>query len=102
MVSGFVTSPWLQLRIFSGEARLMRIESKSAIKFARSYGEDLKIASSFYPVFPAADERRSTPIEALLIGPLIAFGGYHSLNPPPVPYPALHAASSSTRRPGRA
>src|SRR5450631_4395732 len=45
MVSGLVTSPWLQLRIFSGEAREMRIESKSAIKFARSYGEDLKIAS---------------------------------------------------------
>src|SRR5271157_4625599 len=48
MVSGLVTSPWDQLRIFSGDAREMRIESKSAIKFARSYGEDLKIASSFY------------------------------------------------------
>src|SRR5215469_15276527 len=48
MVSGLVTSPWLQLRIFSGDAREMRIESKSAIKFARSYGEDLKIASSLY------------------------------------------------------
>src|SRR5437879_661356 len=48
MVSGLVTSPWLQLRIFSGDAREMRMESKSAIKFARSYGEDLKIASSFY------------------------------------------------------
>src|SRR5689334_19591675 len=45
MVSGLVTSPCDQLRIFSGEAREMRIESKSAIKFARSYGEDLKIAS---------------------------------------------------------
>jgi hypothetical protein len=41
MVSGLVTSPWDQLRIFSGDAREMRIESKSAIKFARSYGEDL-------------------------------------------------------------
>src|SRR5215204_318890 len=40
IVSGFVTSPCDQLRIFSGEARLIRIESKSAIKFARSYGED--------------------------------------------------------------
>jgi hypothetical protein len=46
MVSGLVTSQWLQLRIFSGEAKEMWIESKSAIKFARSYGEDLKIASS--------------------------------------------------------
>src|SRR5215471_1445718 len=40
MVSGLVTSPWDQLRIFSGDARLMRIESKSAIRFALSYGED--------------------------------------------------------------
>jgi len=29
-----------QLRIFSGLASEMRIESKSAIKFARSYGEE--------------------------------------------------------------
>src|SRR5437870_13764553 len=38
MVSGLVTSPCDQLRIFSGEARLMRIASKSAIGFARSKG----------------------------------------------------------------
>src|SRR5450432_3192355 len=38
MVSGLVTSPWDQLRIFSGEARLMRIASKSAITFAISNG----------------------------------------------------------------
>src|SRR5580704_6540025 len=38
MVSGLVTSPWDQDRIFSGLARLMRMESKSAIKLARSYG----------------------------------------------------------------
>src|SRR5579871_639502 len=49
MVSGLVTSPCDQLRIFSGDAREMRIESKSAIKFARSYGEDLKIASNQNP-----------------------------------------------------
>src|ERR1700687_4106220 len=47
MVSGLVTSPCDQLRIFSGDAREMRIESKSAIKFARSYGEDLKISLQF-------------------------------------------------------
>src|SRR5579863_3523123 len=40
MVSGLVTSPCDQLRIFSGEAKLIRMESKSAIRFARSYGED--------------------------------------------------------------
>src|ERR1700730_9289311 len=38
MVSGLVTSPCDQLRIFSGEARLMRIASKSAITFAISKG----------------------------------------------------------------
>src|SRR5207248_11100289 len=47
MVSGFVTSPCDQLRIFSGEARLMRIASKSAIGFARSKGlERNKISST--------------------------------------------------------
>src|ERR1700681_1929829 len=38
MVSGLVTSPCDQLRIFSGEARLMRMASKSAITFAISNG----------------------------------------------------------------
>src|SRR5271156_5180267 len=38
IVSGLVTSPCDQDRIFSGLAKLMRIESKSAIWLARSYG----------------------------------------------------------------
>src|SRR5579864_6118307 len=38
MVSGLVTSPCDQLRIFSGDARLMRMASKSAITFAISNG----------------------------------------------------------------
>src|SRR5579864_5674799 len=38
MVSGLVTSPWDQLRIFSGDARLIRMASKSAITFAISNG----------------------------------------------------------------
>src|SRR5258708_29887415 len=38
MVSGLVTSPCDHELIFSGLARLMRIESKSAIRLARSYG----------------------------------------------------------------
>src|SRR5215469_7523065 len=46
MVSGLVTSPWDQLRIFSGEASEMRIESKSAIRFARSYGDERYIYES--------------------------------------------------------
>src|ERR1051326_638404 len=104
MDPGFVTSPCDQLWIFSGDARLMRMESKSAIRLARSYGEDLKIASSLYPLFPKPPGKRwGTPIEALLIGSFPACaGGYHFLNPPRVPYPALHAASSSTRHPGKA
>src|ERR1700752_4180534 len=47
MVSGLVTSPCDQLRIFSGEARLIRMESKSAIKFALSYGEERYIKSPY-------------------------------------------------------
>src|SRR5215467_14112925 len=38
MVSGLVTSPCDHERIFSGLAKLMRMESKSAIRLARSYG----------------------------------------------------------------
>src|SRR5271157_856053 len=38
MVSGLVTSPCDQLRIFSGDARLIRIASKSATGFAISNG----------------------------------------------------------------
>src|SRR5258708_37276255 len=38
MVSGLVTSPCDQLRIFSGDARLIRMASKSAIPFAISKG----------------------------------------------------------------
>src|SRR6266403_5302219 len=38
MVSGLVTSPCDQLRIFSGDARLMRMASKSASGFAISNG----------------------------------------------------------------
>src|ERR1700740_2640603 len=38
MVSGFVTSPCDQLRIFSGEASMMRIASKSVIGLVSSNG----------------------------------------------------------------
>src|SRR5215831_11289826 len=50
MVSGFVTSPCDQLRIFSGDARLMRMESKSVIDVPRSNGlERYKVSScGFY------------------------------------------------------
>jgi len=55
IVSGFVTSPCDQLRIFSGEARLMRMASKSAIGFARSKGlERNKVILHFLRPFAAA------------------------------------------------
>src|SRR6266513_463359 len=71
MVSGFVTSPCDQLRIFSGEARLMRIASKSAIGFARSNGlERNKISStpaatSLPPAAPIMTTL-GCPVQALL------------------------------------
>src|SRR5271157_4488429 len=46
MVSGLVTSPLDQLRIFSGEARLIRMASKSAMGFPRSNGLDRYKTSS--------------------------------------------------------
>src|SRR5882672_6691875 len=60
MVSGLVTSPWDQERIFSGLAKLMRMESKSAIKLARSYGLlRYKVVSSS-PAFAGVAFRRSS------------------------------------------
>src|ERR1051326_4119319 len=57
MVSGLVASPCDQLRIFSGEARLIRIASKSAIGLARSKGlERNKVFLSFLRLF--ANRRR--------------------------------------------
>src|SRR6266478_6407029 len=51
MVSGLVTSPCDQLRIFSGDARLMRMASKSAIGFAMSKGlERYKVILRFLQV----------------------------------------------------
>src|SRR5438876_11788613 len=47
MVSGLVTSPCDQLRILSGEARLMRMASKSATAFPKSKGlERYKVSST--------------------------------------------------------
>src|SRR6266404_3879459 len=56
MVSGLVTSPCDQLRIFSGEARLIRMASKSAIGLAMSKGlERYKVVLRF----PAVVRRRT-------------------------------------------
>src|SRR5437660_2855766 len=55
MVSGLVTSPCDQLRIFSGDARLMRMASKSAIGFTRSKGlERYKVFLQFLRHYAAA------------------------------------------------
>src|SRR5258708_26298801 len=58
MVSGLVTSPCDQLRIFSGEARLMRIASKSAIVFCISNGLE---RNKVFLRFPRQCRRRLRP-----------------------------------------
>src|SRR5580693_684792 len=59
MVSGLVTSPCDQLRIFSGEASEIRMESKSAIKFALSYGEERYMISPIKSLDPGAGSQES-------------------------------------------
>src|SRR4030081_491168 len=87
MVSGLVTSPCDQLRIFSGEASEIRMESKSAIRLALSYGEDRYIIS---PI-GLLDERGCS------------WGRVHPpannlVSRPRVLYPGFPAAFSSTLR----
>src|SRR5450755_3583743 len=62
MVSGLVTSPWDQLRIFSGEARLMRMASKSAIGFPSSNGFERYKLSSYPAGFAVANCRVPRPL----------------------------------------
>src|ERR1035438_4001723 len=54
MVSGLVTSPCDQLRIFSGDARLMRMASKSATGFAISNGLERNMVLRFPRLCAAA------------------------------------------------
>src|SRR5208282_243623 len=54
MVSGLVTSPCDQLRIFSGDARLMRMASKSATGFAISNGLERNMFLRFPRLYAAA------------------------------------------------
>src|SRR5271170_2689484 len=93
MVSGLVTSPCDQLRIFSGEARLIRMESKSAIKFARSYGDERYIILLYK--FGVAGWRPESQFGQSLIPnkPIPSF------SPPRVRYPESPAASSSAPHP---
>src|SRR5579872_1465277 len=74
MVSGLVTSPCDQLRIFSGEARLMRMASKSAIGFAMSKGlERYKVVLRFPAVirrrYAAPETSVEFPVSSFLSGP---------------------------------
>src|SRR4029077_21227512 len=59
MVSGLVTSPCDQLRIFSGDARLMRMASKSATGFAISNG----LERHMFLRFPAALTRLPAAVD---------------------------------------
>src|ERR1019366_1205947 len=94
MVSGLVTSPWDQLRIFSGDASEMRMESKSAIRLARSYGEERYILS---PIKCLPSDHLSN-----YLGKAGEHAACLSINPPPAPFPAFHAASSLIPRPDTA
>src|SRR3954469_22729428 len=67
MVSGLVTSPCDQLRIFSGEASMMRIASKSVIGLVSSNGFERNKASllgrpfGFAAAFPGIPEEFFLP-----------------------------------------
>src|SRR5947209_4505078 len=100
MVSGLVTSPWLQLRIFSGEAREIRIESKSAIKFARSYGEDLIFSPK---VRLKANQNSVVQDHGMEAVSAATLNNGRPLSQLLTPYlPELRGISSSTQRRGRA
>src|ERR1700691_627208 len=98
MVSGLVTSLFDQLRIFSGEARLIRMESKSAIKFALSYGEDLYIRS---PIKANSEVRIQNGGRSYSEFSNSEFSN-SSLSRPRARYPGSPAASSSAPRPDTA
>src|SRR5688572_14437964 len=85
MVSGLVTSPWDHDRIFSGEARLIRMLSKSAMDAARSYGLDLiKVLPSRWGGKLAAD--------------YTDLNQRNPRNPRLVPFPFMHSVSVSSAR----
>src|SRR5436305_6430784 len=68
MVSGLVTSPCDQLRIFSGDARLMRIASKSAIGFAMSKGlERYKVFLRFLRVLTCPLTTLETSLQLIIV-----------------------------------
>src|SRR6185437_16990392 len=91
-------SPCDQLRIFSGEARLIRIESKSAIKLALSYGEERYMNDSLIYLSPNPQNVRGGSLSAA--SPPV----FHAYCAPPnrrrAPYPAARAVSSSIPRRG--
>jgi len=64
MVSGLVTSPCDQEDFFSGLAKLMRMESKSAIKLARSL-RAAAIQGCFLPPLPCGCGLRSDALDRL-------------------------------------
>src|SRR5689334_22575188 len=65
MVSGLVTSPCDQLRIFSGDAMLILMASKSAIGFARSNGlERYKVLLRLQNQWPVVSCQWPVPMSA--------------------------------------
>src|ERR1700728_4466873 len=111
MVSGLVTSPCDQLRIFSGEARLIRMESKSAIRLALSYGEErymFSLASfsraqraptALCAISFSVRARYETPANGAW-GAKVTPRSQFLFNPRRAPDPASRAAFSSARHRG--
>src|SRR5215467_12956403 len=75
MVSGLVTSPCDQLRIFSGDARLIRIASKSATGFAKSNG----LERNMFLRFPAALTRPPAALDVSSQFPVLSESRLESL-----------------------
>src|SRR5216683_2703314 len=103
MVSGLVTSPCDQLRIFSGEASEIRMESKSAIRFARSYGEERYILSAIVCLpsgqWPVVSGQQNPDGRQCVTGHWPPATGHSVFSRPPAPSPAPHAAFSLIPRP---
>src|SRR5271167_3337202 len=74
MVSGLVTTPCDQLRIFSGDARLMRMASKSATGFAISNG----LERNMFLRFPALSGSSQLPAASCQF---LCFAATESLTP---------------------
>src|ERR1039457_6735060 len=97
MVSGLVTSPCDQLRIFSGEASMMRIASKSVIGLVSSNGFERNKATLLGGPFGA---RRGISRDSLAGPPFPGSGGYRFQEGHRKTHLNLRVPQASLLRPG--